>query len=224
MSRTLEQKIAEAEARLQRLKAKSRSLDTAQKVIVGAAMLARVRRPEEAQLRAFLLQFLRKEVTRQADVNRIQPLINELDDEKREEFRWIQRRAQYLKGEAKVQITFSDSVMPYLTQLQGQFTKVIIKNISRLSRSYSIRIYELLQQFRSTGERIISLDDFRSMLDICDKYQTYKSLNQQLLKPCIDELNLKSDLLVTVETIKKGRTVVALHFRFKEDKQIKVPS
>ncbi|MCZ5936134.1 relaxase accessory protein MobC, partial [Escherichia coli] len=28
MSRTLEQKIAEAEARLQRLKAKSRSLDT----------------------------------------------------------------------------------------------------------------------------------------------------------------------------------------------------
>lgn len=35
MSRTLEQKIAEAEARLQRLKAKSRSLDTAQKVIVG---------------------------------------------------------------------------------------------------------------------------------------------------------------------------------------------
>ena len=82
----------------------------------------------------------------------------------------------------------------------------------------------MLQQFRSTGERIISLDDFRSMLDICDKYQTYKSLNQQLLKPCIDELNLKSDLLVTVETIKKGRTVVALHFRFKEDKQIKVPS
>ncbi|EOZ4832369.1 mobilization protein [Escherichia coli] len=79
MSRTLEQKIAEAEARLQRLKAKSRSLDTAQKVIVGAAMLARVRRPEETQLRAFLLQFLRKEVTRQADVNRLQPLINELE-------------------------------------------------------------------------------------------------------------------------------------------------
>ncbi len=92
--------------------------------------------------------------------------------------------------------------MPYLTQLQGQFTRVVIKNISRLSRSYSIRIYELLQQFRSTGERIIALDDFRSMLDIEHKYQTYKSLNQQLLRPCIDELNKKSDLAVTVETIK----------------------
>ncbi|MGK3256781.1 hypothetical protein ACSLNA_25935 [Escherichia coli] len=27
------------------------------------------------------------------------------------------------------------------------------------------------------------------MLDIEHKYQTYKSLNQQLLRPCIDELN-----------------------------------
>ncbi|MBI9449201.1 replication initiation protein, partial [Escherichia coli] len=53
-------------------------------------------------------------------------------------------------------------------------------------------------------------------------YQTYKSLNQQLLRPCVDELNQKSDLAVTLETIKKGRTVVALHFRFKEDKQIKM--
>ncbi|MEF6216569.1 replication initiation protein, partial [Escherichia coli] len=75
---------------------------------------------------------------------------------------------------------------------------------------------------RSTGERIIALDDFRSMLDIEHKYQTYKSLNQQLLRPCVDELNQKSDLAVTLETIKKGRTVVALHFRFKEDKQIKM--
>ncbi|HHE8646437.1 TPA: relaxase accessory protein MobC [Escherichia coli] len=78
MSRTLEQKIADAEARLQRLKAKSRSLDTAQKVIV-AALLAKVRKPEEVQLRAWLLQFLKAEVTRQADVTRILPLINELE-------------------------------------------------------------------------------------------------------------------------------------------------
>ena len=47
-------------------------------------------------------------------------------------------------------------------------------------------------------------------------------LTTSAIKPCVDELNKKSDLAVTVETIKKGRTVVALHFRFKEDKQIKM--
>ncbi|MCV5421297.1 replication initiation protein, partial [Escherichia coli] len=78
------------------------------------------------------------------------------------------------------------------------------------------RIYELLQQFRSTGERIIALNDFRSMLGIENKYKQFRDLNKILIKPCITELNKKSDLVVTVETIKKGRTVAALHFRFKE--------
>ncbi|NOG82120.1 mobilization protein [Escherichia coli] len=68
MSRTLEQKIADAEARLQRLKAKSRSLDTAQKVVVGAAVLAKVRKPEEVQLRAWLVKFLKADVGRLACV------------------------------------------------------------------------------------------------------------------------------------------------------------
>ncbi|MGS5128421.1 replication initiation protein, partial [Escherichia coli] len=99
------------------------------------------------------------------------------DDEKREEFRWIQYRAQYARGEGKAQITFSDAVMPYLTQLKGQFTRVVIKNISNLSRSYSIRIYEILQQFRSTGERIIALDDFKSSLMLDGKYKDFKTLN-----------------------------------------------
>lgn len=144
--------------------------------------------------------------------------------EKREEFRWVQYRAQYLKGEAKVEITFSDAIMPYLTQLQGQFTRVIVKNVSSLSSTYSVRIYELLQQFRKTGDRTIALDDFRTMLSVDDKYGQFKDLNKMIVKPAIAELNEKSDLAVTVETVKQGRTVVALRFRFKEDKQIKIPA
>ncbi|MEX0445549.1 replication initiation protein [Xenorhabdus sp. SGI246] len=142
-------------------------------------------------------------------------------DEKRE-IRWIQEKAKYFSGEGKSEIVFSDSIMPYLTQLQGQFTKIAIKNVSALKRTYSIRIYELLQQFKQTGDRIISLEDFRSMLGIDDKYKTFKSLNQLLLVPALKELNEKSDLVISVDTVKKGRTVVALHFQFKEDKQIKM--
>lgn len=144
------------------------------------------------------------------------------DSSVREEFRWIQNRAQYLTGEAKVRITFSDAIMPYLTQLKGQFTYVVVKNVSRLTSTYSIRIYELIMQFRKTGDRTIALDDFRSMLSIEDKYLQYKDLNKLLLKPSIKELNEKSDLSVTVEPIKQSRKVVALRFRFREDRQIKL--
>lgn len=145
------------------------------------------------------------------------------NDNKRDEFRWIQRRAEYLKGEGKVEITFSDAIMPYLTQLKGQFTKVVVKNISSLSSAHSIRIYELLQQFITTGDRMIRLDDFRSMLNLSDKYPLFKDLNKHVIKPALEELNNKSDLSVIVDTVKQGRKVTSLHFRFKEDKQIKIP-
>ncbi|EHK5557261.1 replication initiation protein [Escherichia coli] len=138
------------------------------------------------------------------------------------EIRWIQEKAKYFTGEGKIEIVFADSIIPYLTQLQGQFTKIVIKNVSALKRTYSIRIYELLMQFKSIGDRVISIDDFRSMLGLEKKYQTFKSLNQLVITPAIKELNEKSDLSVSVDTVKQGRKVVALHFRFTEDKQIKI--
>lgn len=59
--------------------------------------------------------------------------------------------------------------MPYLTQLQGQFTKIVIKNVSTLKSVYSIRLYELLMQFKVIGDRLISINDFRSMLGLDEK-------------------------------------------------------
>ncbi|WP_272670958.1 replication initiation protein [Providencia sp. PROV147] len=140
----------------------------------------------------------------------------------KEEIRWIQRKAKYFDGEGKLEISFSDYIMPYLTQLTQQFTAIAVKNVSALKRTYSIRIYELLMQFKKTGDRLITIDDFRSMLGLEDKYSEFRALNQLVLKPAVKELNEKSDLIVSVDTVKNGRTVVALHFQFKEDKQIKM--
>lgn len=110
----------------------------------------------------------------------------------------------------------------YLTQLKGQFTSIAVKNVSALKRTYSIRIYELLMQFKKTGDRLVDINDFRTILNLEDKYKEFRTLNDAIIKPCIKELNEKSDLVVTVDTVKKGRTVVSLHFQFKEDKQIKL--
>ncbi|CDH24162.1 replication initiation protein [Xenorhabdus bovienii] len=140
----------------------------------------------------------------------------------KEDIRWIQRKAKYFNGEGKIEISFSNYIMPYLTQLKGQFTSIAVKNVSALKRTYSIRIYELLMQFKKTGDRLIAINDFRTMLNLEDKYKEFRTLNDSVIKPCITELNKKSDLIVSVDTVKKGRTVVALHFQFKEDKQIKM--
>ncbi|WGM18551.1 replication initiation protein (plasmid) [Arsenophonus nasoniae] len=138
-------------------------------------------------------------------------------DTEEREIRWIQEKARYFTGEGKVEIVFADSIMPYLTQLQQQFTKIVVKNVSNLKSVYSIRIYELLMQFKSIGDRLLNIDDFRSILFISDKkYSSFKSLSQWVIKPAIKELNAKSDINVSVDLIKQGRKVVALHFHFEE--------
>jgi len=145
------------------------------------------------------------------------------NNNERRRIRWIQEEAEYFDGEGKIEIVFSESIMPYLTQLQGQFTKIVIKNVSALKSVYSIRLYELLMQFKVIGDRLINLNDFRSMLGLDeDKYPSFKSLNQWVIKPAVKELNQKSNLSVTVDSVKKGRSVFALHFHFKEDQQIKM--
>lgn len=142
------------------------------------------------------------------------------DPAQTEEVRWIQKRVKYHKGEARVSVSFSDSIAKYLTQLSGQFAKIALDNISGLKSVYSIRIYEMCQQFVSTGNRLITVEDLRFILGLGDSYSKFKELNKFVITPSIKELNAKSNINVKVQQIKKGRYIHALHFIFQEKEQL----
>jgi plasmid replication initiation protein len=142
------------------------------------------------------------------------------DPNQTEEFRWVQRRIKYHKGEGRVTVSFSEDIAKYLTQLSGQFAKIVLNNVSGLKSSYSIRIYELCQQFAKAGNRLITVDEFRFLLDLGDSYFKFKDLNKFVIKPSVSELNSKSNYDVVVQQIKKGRRIHALHFIFKEKDQL----
>ena len=82
--------------------------------------------------------------------------------------------------------------------------------------------FQIPYRFNTTGERLIYVDDFRSALGIEGKYLEFKALNRNVIKPAINELNQQSDLYVTYETIKKGRTIAAIAFEFKRNKQVTI--
>lgn len=128
--------------------------------------------------------------------------------------RWIQKDVKKIKGSGTVTITWSDEVLVYIGQLKDRFTTYKLHQIASLKSNHSIRLYELLMRFKSTGERVIYLTDFKSALGISDSYKLFKELNKKVIKPAINELNERSDLTVEYETIKKGRSVAALSFRF----------
>lgn len=147
-------------------------------------------------------------------------ILKECDEET--ELYWIQKKVKKLRGEGAVTLVWSDDVLKYISQLRSRFTTYKLRNIASLQSSHSIRMYELLMRFNSTGERIIYLEDFKSALGISDKYPAFKELTRRVIKPAVDELNQRSDLVITYETIKKGRSVAALSFEFKQNKQMKL--
>jgi hypothetical protein len=76
MALTLEQKIAEAQANLARLKDKARSEDTRQKIIVGAAVISQALR--SPSLAGRLLAILDAEPLRDHDKKAVADLITKL--------------------------------------------------------------------------------------------------------------------------------------------------
>lgn len=76
MAQTLEQKIAQKEAELARLKAQSRALETGQKIILGGMLLAEAKK--DPKIRAWLLERVQSTVKREVDLKRLEPLLGEL--------------------------------------------------------------------------------------------------------------------------------------------------
>lgn len=76
MAQTIEQKIAEAEAKLNRLRQQSRQLENGQKIILGGLLLAEARKDQ--RIRQWLIETAGKSITRDVDKKRLEPLLVEL--------------------------------------------------------------------------------------------------------------------------------------------------
>ena len=74
--KTLDQQIAEEEARLKRLKQRREQQETGRKIITGAVVIEAAR--NDPATRKWLIDELRKGVTRKKDRERIKPLVQEL--------------------------------------------------------------------------------------------------------------------------------------------------
>ena len=151
-----------------------------------------------------------------ASENLFQRWIRIEDPNQIEKFRWISAKLIYKKGEGRVGFSFSPEIIPYLQQLKERFIKYSISDISNLKSTYSIRLYEMLMQFKNTGIVIVSLEDFKGRLGIINKYADYRILRRKVIEPAVAELNLKSLFNITFKSVRSGRAIKMLEFFFSE--------
>lgn len=144
------------------------------------------------------------------------------DAKTRDRFRWVDS-VKYWDGEAKVTLSFSNRIRPYLTLLHQQFTTYELKQVSQLKTAYAIRFYELLVQFIKTGERYITLERLHEMLEIKNQYKRFYDLKKYVIEPSIIDINTSTNLTVEWDVMKKGRVITGLIFLFQDINQMKLP-
>ena len=94
-----------------------------------------------------------------------------------------------------VSFDISPKLKPYLLELRKNYTSYLLINIPKLKSSYSIRLYELLHQYRKFGKRAFSVVDLQ------------KKWGQTILNTAIS----KSKFLTKLKKTSKNIPTLLLH-------------
>ena len=137
--------------------------------------------------------------------------------------RWVSR-IKYIDDSATLEITFAPDVVPLITRLEQHFTSYQIKQVAQLTGKYAIRLYELLIAWREVGKvPQINLAEFRNKIGVeDDEYMRMSDFKIRVLEPSIKQINGHTDITVTYEQHKKGRSITGFSFKFKQKPQAKI--
>ena len=118
-----------------------------------------------------------------------------------------------------VKLRFDPALKPYLLQLKEQFTMFKLEYVLLLNSIYSIRVYELLKQFLNTGFKVITIDEFKNILEIPNSYTVINI--KRLLNKIKTELSEKTDIEFDYKFEKIGKkfNLIKFFIKSKENKK-----
>jgi plasmid replication initiation protein len=133
--------------------------------------------------------------------------------------RWIGVKGTRKSG--AIIININDFILPYLTELAGNFTKYHLAQAADLRQVYSLRVFEMLSQYRVAGHLKIKLADLIDRLEL--PYARYIDVRRRVIEPAIQEITAKANMDITWKPIKTGKAVTSIEFNYSESVQGKLP-
>jgi plasmid replication initiation protein len=150
----------------------------------------------------------------------------------------LMQRVLYIKEEKSLKLThwvsfcehdyknklvyfrFDPFMKPYLLKLKSHFTVINLKKVTQFKSIYSIRIYQLLCQYRNIGSRYFRVEELREILGLKEnQYKEYKDFKKWIINQAKKEFEerdesgkCKSDISFELETIREGRKIAILKF------------
>ena len=145
-----------------------------------------------------------------------------LDDRGRKTYcNWV-IRAKYEDG--GIAIHFPEEVLLMLKEFDkvNPYTKYKKDIVLKLKKDYSFDIYHLAKKHQAMGGFQISLNELFQQLGLPESYQDLSNLKKRVIKPSLDEITANTDIDLSYENVKKGRSVVGFKFTVREKPKPKV--
>ena len=136
-------------------------------------------------------------------------------DKKKVSIRWMYKTAY---GEGGAELYFTDEVLLLLREFDAlnPYTKYKKEVVLRLKKDYSLDFYHLAKKHQTLGGFQISLDELFEQLGLPESYQDLSNLKKRVIKPSLDEITVNTDIDLSYENVKRGRSVVGFKFTVKE--------
>jgi plasmid replication initiation protein len=130
-------------------------------------------------------------------------------------------RAKYAVGEGYTSLAFARNFLPFIQNLQGDYTKLRLAETLRLKKFASVRLYEKMMQYRGddcSGWYEASLDDLKPLLGVKKGHIYWENLyfNARVFNPAIKEIIKQLHWNIKVQKIKIGRRIVAVRIKYSD--------
>jgi plasmid replication initiation protein len=135
---------------------------------------------------------------------------------------------EYRNGQGYILFNFSKLILPSLFALRARYTLSQLKLAFRLSSKYAKRIYlYCLSKQSTTNEHKMSIQQFKSMLNIIDtggheKFYNISDLKRSVLDLSVKAINKRTNLQINYFLIKRGRSFEHIVFQTKGKPQREV--
>lgn len=128
--------------------------------------------------------------------------------------------ADYKFNEGTVSLSFHPHLRPFLLELKNQFTTISLADTLCFKSIHSIRIFEILKQYESLGERRITIQKLKDCCGITqEKYKRMNDFKRYVLDVAMNEINEKTDIKIDFEFVKKSRKFESVHFTIRKNKK-----
>ena len=142
----------------------------------------------------------------------------------RVKMRWV-NKVIYKAGQGGSELYFSDEVLLLLREFDAlnPYTKYKKEVVLRLKKDYSLDFYHLAKKHQAMGGFQISLDELFQQLGLPESYRTrMNNLKYRVIEPSLNEITANTDIDLSYENVKRGRSVVGFKFTVKEKPKPKV--